>query len=223
MPQAQFIWMTVVLKVLMVFQVALILTSIYFFLSIILSFSPVTTPLPDCVPEKEIYISTNGIHADIIIPAHELDSDFLLQIQPLPATQFIAFGYGDKNFYIKTPEWKDLTFSVAFRALFLKSETSMHVTYYQWKARNWKSVKLCHQQLRTLIVYIESTFRYDQQGQLLKMEFEGYNKYDRFFEAEGNFSLFTTCNTWVNAGFKESEIRTAVWTPFDLGVLYHIN
>lgn len=223
MPQAQIIWKIIIVKILLVFQIVLVLIALYFFIAIILSFSPVNTPLPVCFPEKDIYISSNGIHADIIIPAHELDSDFLVQLQPLPGTQFIAFGWGDKNFYINTPEWKDLTFPVAFRALFLKSETAMHVTYYPWKGRNWTSVKICNQQLQSLIVYIESTFKNDQQGQLVKMEFEGYNKFDRFFEAEGSFSLITTCNTWVNTGFKQSEISTAVWTPFDLGVLYHIN
>lgn len=213
----------VVSTIMSLLEVIIMSTSLYFFISLILSFSPANITLPECKRDKEIFISTNGIHVDIIIPVHVFEPEFPEQLHILPTAEYIAFGWGDKNFYINTPEWKYLTFSVAFKALFLKSETAMHVTFYPGKGRNWKSIHLCDQQLRSLIVYIRSTFIHDQHGQLQKMDFEGYNEYDVFFDAKGSFSLFFTCNTWVNNGFKKSSVRTAVWTPFDLGVLYHIN
>lgn len=206
-----------------VFRAILILVAIYFLVTVTLSFIPFNSQLQDCQPDREIYVSTNGIHADIIIPVNYFKAEFFDRVQLLPGTQFIAFGWGDRNFYIKTPEWKDLTFSVAFKALFLKSETAMHLTFYPRKGNNWKPQRLCDQQLRTLIVYIINTFRYDENDQFIKMDFDGYNAYDVFYEAEGSFTLFNTCNVWVNRGFKKSGIKTAVWTPFDFGVLHHVN
>jgi uncharacterized protein (TIGR02117 family) len=134
----------------------------------------------------------------------------------------VAFGWGDRNFYLKTPEWSDLTFTVAFKALFLKSNTAMHVTLYPRKINSWKQLPLCDEQLMALIDYINNSFAEDENGKLVKMDFEGYHQFDSFFEAKGSFSLFKTCNVWVNSALKEAEVRTAVWTPIDFGVLYHI-
>src|SRR5690606_25045626 len=149
-------------KAYMFFQVLIIVIALYFFVAVTLSFIPVNAQFHDCLPDNKLYISTNGVHTDIKIPVEYFNSEFINQIQILPGTQFVAFGWGDKNFYLNTPEWKDLTFSVAFKALLLKSEASMHVTFYPWKGTNWKPLHLCDQQLRLLIVYILNTFKYDE-------------------------------------------------------------
>jgi len=38
----------------------------------------------------------------------------------------------------------------------------------------------------------------------------------------GSFSLFNTCNVWVNKALKVTGIETSVWSPFDFGVLHHL-
>ena len=198
------------------------LTILYFAFATLFSFLPTHPPAKNCIPEKYIYLNTNGVHVDLIVPAEYIDDTFNAQLGVMPATRYIAFGWGDRNFYINTPEWSDLTFPVAFRALFLKSRTAMHVTFYSQKINSWKQLSLCSEQLSTLIDYIHNSFAENEDGKLVKMDFEGYNQYDSFFEARGSFSLFKTCNVWVNKALKEAEIRTAVWTPFDFGVLVHV-
>lgn len=195
---------------------------LYFAFAILFSFLPTHPPDKNCLPEKNIFLNTNGVHVDLIIPIDQLDSSFRKQLGVMPATQYVAFGWGDRNFYLKTPEWSDLTFTVAFKALFLKSSTAMHVTFYSRKVDSWKQLPLCDEQLLTLIDYINNSFAEDENGKLVKIDFEGYHQYDSFFEAKGSFSLFKTCNVWVNRALKKAEVRTAVWTPFDFGVLYHI-
>jgi len=39
---------------------------------------------------------------------------------------------------------------------------------------------------------------------------------------KGSFSCFKTCNTWTNQTLKKAEIKTAIWTPFDSGILKHL-
>jgi len=82
----------------------------------------------NCLAEKEIFVSSNGVHLDIILPLENIDSEFLRKLEIPSQTEYISFGWGDKQFYVNTPEWKDLTFKTAFTALFLKSESAMHVT-----------------------------------------------------------------------------------------------
>lgn len=196
---------------------------LFFAFAILFSFLPTHPPEKSCTPGNFIYLNTNGVHVDFILPADALPPSLKNHLNVMPNTQFIAFGWGDRNFYVKTPEWSDLTIPVAFKALFLKSESAMHVTYYSWQMNSWKTLNLCEQQQSAIIEYIVDTFQKDEQGRLIKMEFSGYNEFDSFYEANGSFTMFNTCNVWVNRALKLAEVKTAVWTPFDFGVLYHIN
>ena len=175
-----------------------------------------------CTPEDEIYISTNGVHLDIIFSVKEIDSILRKQIEIPANTKFVSFGWGDKQFYINTPEWKDLTFPVAFKSLFLKSETAIHVTFYSQAYPFWNKITVCSEQLESLNNYIFQSFACDNTGKIVKVPISGYTFNDNFYNATGSFSLFRTCNVWVNTALKEAGIRTAIWSPFDVGVLYHI-
>lgn len=84
----------------------------------------------------DIYILTNGVHTDIVLPTKTnfIDWSEWLPSQNIKSQQknfsYIAIGWGDKGFYLNTPEWKDLKFSTAFKAAFGLSTSAMHCTYY---------------------------------------------------------------------------------------------
>ncbi|MFW6275131.1 MAG: TIGR02117 family protein [bacterium] len=195
----------------------------YLAVAVILSLLPTHPADLDCQKNYTIYVNTNGVHIDIIIPKNHLDKNLATQLQVLPSTGYIAFGWGDKKFYLNTPDWSDLTFPVAFQALFLRSETAMHVTRYRNQYRSWKPIKICSSQLDELNQYISSSFETDDKGNIIKIDVNGYGYNDYFYEAKGSFSLFTTCNIWVNKALKEIQIKTSVWSPFDFGILYHLS
>ncbi|MGC9354073.1 MAG: DUF2459 domain-containing protein [Mariniphaga sp.] len=201
-----------------------IVAGIVFYLACALFFSllPTHPPKQTCLPGNEIFIASNGVHLDIIFPVENIEPQLLQSLDVLPGTLFIGFGWGDKEFYIKTPEWSDLTLPVAFKALFLKSKTAMHVTFYPYSFQSWKKLLLCSEQLKKLNRYVFNSFKKDNQGNLLKMDFGGYTMYDDFYNATGSFSIFHTCNVWVNVALKEIEVKTSVWSPFDFGILYHL-
>ena len=190
--------------------------------ALLFSFLPTHPPKHNCLHQYEVFVASNGIHLDIFLPIENIEPQILHQLDVLPGTLFIGFGWGDKDFYIKTPEWTDLTFPVAFKALFLKSEAAMHVTYLPFSLQSWQKIQLCNSQLKTLNLYIENSFKKDKNGNFLKTNFNGYSHYDTFYDATGSFSLFKTCNVWVNTALKKIEIKTSVWSPFNFGVLFHI-
>jgi uncharacterized protein (TIGR02117 family) len=200
----------------------IIIIVIYAVTALILSVLKTHPPKLNCSAEIEIFITTNGIHLDIVLPIENIESSFLKKLEILPGTKYVAFGWGDKKFYTNTPEWKDLTFSTAFTALFLKSKTAMHVTCYSQKYKTWKLVRICPKQADILNIYIYDSFLQTENGELKKIEVPGYYSSDFFFEAKGFFSLFKTCNTWVNRALKEIGVETSVWSPFDFGILYHL-
>jgi uncharacterized protein (TIGR02117 family) len=212
-----------ILKILRTFFLslfALIIT--YMFFALLFSLLPTHPPEKSCLPVKNIYITSNGVHLDIIIPVEDIKEDFIKKLDILPGTEYVSFGWGDKEFYIKTPEWSDLTFPVAFRALFLKSNSAMHVTCYFKSYDFWEKINLCQEQLNTMNDYIEHSFKKTEDGDLNKLSFPGYTAYDNFYNSHGSFSIFRTCNVWTNNALKEIGIKTSVWSPFTFGVLYHL-
>ena len=195
---------------------------IYFVFALLFSIIRTIPHEQTCSPTIEIFIASNGVHLDIILPVENIDPEFQKELKILNNTKFVAFGWGDKDFYINTPEWSDLTFCTAFKALFLKSKTAMHVTCFQSSSQSWRCLKLCKSQSDLLNKYIENSFAKTENGNLIKLDVEGYSNFDCFFEAKGSFSFYKTCNIWVNKALKEIGVSTSVWSPFEFGILYHL-
>ena len=169
-----------------------------------------------------IYASSNGVHTDIIIPIENIDINILKNLHVHPNTKFVAFGWGDKGFYLHTPTWGDLTFSTAFNAVFLKSDTAMHITEYTKTNKEWKEIAVCFPQIERLNKSFVNSFQSDKNNSFLKIEGYTYGNNDTFYEANGSYSCLKTCNTWTNNVLKKAEIKTAIWTPFDSGILNHL-
>ena len=182
-----------------------------------------THPAPSVCPEKKsAYITTNGVHLSIIVPVNRLDTAFAEELHLTPGTRFVSFGWGDRGFYLTTPTWGDLTFKTAFRALFLKTPSAMHIDDYRYRDEDWHEVPLCPEQMERLLTYIRASFSTDSNDQIIKIPHAGYASSDRFFEAEGHFTCFRTCNVWVNDALKVAQVPTSIWSPFDKGVLFQL-
>ena len=193
----------------------------YMLAAVVLSLLKTRPETLSCAPEAALFTGSNGVHLDLVIERKQLDPGFARQLQLPAGTRYVAFGWGDKNFYLHTPEWKDLTAPTAFKAVFLKSESAMHVTAYKKPRAHWEKTRICRQQMDMLLLYISKSFQYDGDGQIIPIGSNAYGYNDRFYHAHGSFSLFKTCNVWVNAGLKEAEVPTSLWSPFAFGVLYH--
>ncbi|CAN5383871.1 TIGR02117 family protein [soil metagenome] len=191
----------------------------YIIISLILTVITIDRKANDEKFSKLIYLSTNGVHLDIVIPKKDIDSLVLSGIKHNETENYLSFGWGDENFYINTPTWGDLTFSNAFKAMFLKTTTLMHVTRYKQKRTDWIEIKVNEFELQKLNTYLLNTFESNENGMKLILENKGYSSIDDFYKSKGSFSCFNTCNSWVNKGFKESGLKSCLWTPFDFGLL----
>lgn len=166
-----------------------------------------------------IYIKTNGVHLDLILPKDLISKPLLKGLYYKPTENYLAFGWGDENFYINTPTWDDLTVSNAFQALFLESSSLMHVTRYSQPKPNWIKIPVSTNQLQKINTYILNSFKTDTNQNKLLLKDKGYTSSDDFYKAKGSYSFYSTCNSWVNRGLKQSGLKACYWTPFDFGVL----
>ena len=174
-----------------------------------------------------IYIKTNGVHTDIVVPVRNGHMDWSRQVlfantvSKDTAFRYLAVGWGDKGFYLQTPEWKDLKASVALKAAFALSTSAMHATFYRQMNENeqCKKIIIRQSQYDQLIKYIDESFQHNADGSYQHIVTNAnYGKTDAFYEAKGRYSLFYTCNTWANQALKSCCQRAALWTLTDKGI-----
>lgn len=191
----------------------------YIIVSLILTAITIDRKADNKISDKSIYLSTNGVHLYIVLPVKNMDSLLLSGIKHSATDNYLSFGWGDENFYMNTPTWGDLTFNNAFSALFLKSTTLLHINRYKQKYSDWVEIKLNEPELQKMNAYLQNTFETDKNGLKIILENKGYSSTDDFYKSKGSYSCFKTCNSWVNTGFRESGLKSCLWTPFDFGLL----
>lgn len=201
----------------------LLIPVIYLLISLVLTSITVNKKLNQEDADKSIFLTTNGVHLDIVLPKENIDSLLLSGLYHRPTDNFLSFGWGDENFYLKTPTWADLTFKNAFIALFLKSSSLIHLTRYQIEEEDWVEIRVTDSELKKLNTYLFRSFNLNEAGEKVMLSNRGYSSRDNFYKAEGNFSCFKTCNSWVNSGLKESGMKACYWTPFDFGLINKYN
>jgi uncharacterized protein (TIGR02117 family) len=186
----------------------------------------------DAKDEVAIYILTNGVHTDIVVPVKNKLFDwskkvlFENTIKKDSTAQFLAMGWGDKGFYLDTPEWSDLKASVAFNAATGLGNTAIHATFYSKmiESKTCKKILISEEQYQRLTKYITESFQKDATGNYINIiTTANYGQNDTFYEANGSYSMFHTCNTWANNGLKSCGQKCCLWTPFDTGIFLKYN
>ncbi len=192
----------------------------------------IEVPAKDDGQKKEIpvYIYTNGVHTDIVMPVKNDLQDWSTKI-PFANTKsretdyrFVGIGWGDKGFYLDTPTWSDLKFSTAFKAAFWLSESAMHCTYYRTmkEGADCKMIMISKDQYKKLVAFVEEKFDRDEKGSFILVPTKAvYGNNDAFYDAQGTYSFLDTCNTWTNNALKAAGQKAALWTPTDYGIFIH--
>ncbi|HTE00230.1 MAG TPA: TIGR02117 family protein [Mucilaginibacter sp.] len=177
-----------------------------------------------------IYIETNGDHTDIVVPVKNQMKDWHTEISYQntisrdTTCNYVAIGWGDKGFYLNTPTWSQLKFSVAFKAAFGLSTSAIHATFCHnlSESADCKKIMISNAQYDKLVTYIDSTFKRDIQGNVVNIKTNAnYDKEDAFYDAKGKYNLFYTCNTWANGALKACGQKACLWTVSDMGIFYH--
>ncbi len=214
------------LKYLAIFILSLVT---YLLIVTLLSLVSVNKDVAENQQEIPIYILTNGVHTDIVLPLKREHYDWTNQLKPEHTRakdstyQYAALGWGDKGFYLETPTWADLKASTALKAASGLSSTAMHVTFYKdlKEGKSCKKLQISSDNYKKLILFINESFQ-TKSGEFLKIETDAvYGKHDVFYEANGSYSLFYTCNSWANQALKAANQKAALWTISHSGIFRH--
>jgi len=208
------------------FLVLLIMVGLYFLAAEILS-GVIVNKNQDQPKEMAVYVYTNGLHADIVIPIKTEIIDWSQKIKFSDTKSkdsiqnFVAVGWGNKEFFIDTPSVSDLKLSIAVRAGLGIGPSAMHATFLKGIVEDefCRKIELSKSQYLDLVNFIESYFKKDSLGNFINIPTpDTYGNDDAFYEAKGTYTIFFTCNTWANSALKSAGLRSCLWTPFQSGI-----
>ena len=185
-------------------------------------------------PERgvQLYVRTNGVHTWILMPKVTPIMDWRPYAPPghlrdprYGRGDYIAVGYGNREFYLNTPTWADLTVRRAFYAAFGGGPPLLHVEHdYRPRPTEYtRPLRVTPGQYRRLVDFVRARFRLDRQGRTIPLLGRGYNDWDMFYEANGGYSFVLTCNEWTGRALRHAGVRTGLWTPFSQSVMWRLD
>lgn len=176
----------------------------------------------------QLYLLSNGVHTDIVLPVRHGTSDLRTWFPPSDtrsgdsSAQWVAIGWGDRGFYLETPTWADLSPRVAIHAVAGLGDCALHVTYHHrmQEGELCKPFTIDAQAYGKLKTYIANALVFDGDGRTEPIPTEArYGAHDAFYAGKGAYSLFHTCNTWTNNALRTAGARACLWTPFQGPIL----
>jgi uncharacterized protein (TIGR02117 family) len=210
----------------------LVLAAAYLLAALVLGLVPENANSTQPKDGISVYLISNGVHADLLIPVSALDPKWRARLvgsqSELAGVPYLAFGWGDREFYLNTPTWADLRASVALRALLGHDQTVVHVQpsgppLASAKSRDeLRRIRVTTAQMEQLLGYLERGFALDGAGEVEPIAGASYQGLDRFYPAVGHYSVFTTCNEWVRAGLAVAGVRVPRWAPFGRAIFYQL-
>lgn len=169
-----------------------------------------------------IYIVSNGVHVALVLPKVAAGIDWrgwapgADLVDPRYANyDNLAIGWGERAFFLKTATWADVKLRTILHAAHGSDVTLMHVEHVPapQPGDDVRSVVLRPEEYRRLAAYIRGSVA------ALRTRYPGYDANDVFYEAQGHYDAFRTCNAWVGDALRQAGVRIGRWTPFPVTVL----
>ena len=196
----------------------------YVLIGMILSLIPVNG---DAVPGGDVvvYLEGYGVHTDIVVPTRTERIDWSTIVPPgdtsdKVAREYLAFGWGSKDFYLNVPGWSDLwkpKFAlIALKAISGMGGTALHTIYEQKPVvgPGCRRLTLSSAQYDALVQYILSSGKRNESGAFIRIDcnLPIYGGASAFYEGTGRYSPVFTCNAWANSALKACGQKCCLWT-----------
>ncbi len=195
--------------------------------AILIGLIPVNRGFRNAEQGIEVFVYADRAHSEIVVPAQTEMVDWREHCPPGDfrvideGMEYMAFGWGDRDFYIQTERWSDLRWGTTLKAMLLPTRTIVHVARCRrpQPSKWYRRVVLNREQYERLSRHIWTSFRLDETQRPSLIADTAYGDYDAFYEARGKYFFFNTCNSWTGRGLKRAGVRTGLWTSFAWGLL----
>jgi uncharacterized protein (TIGR02117 family) len=165
-----------------------------------------------------IWVATNGVHTGLILPTRTAEHDWSPLVRPEHiadrryAGRYLWFGWGDREFYLNTPTWAEVSPRTVVSAAIGSDQTLVHVDHLLEPWPDARPIRLSPEQYRTLVAAIRGSF-----GGTTPIR--GYDVADVFYPGRGHYDAIRTCNWWTAKMLTKAGVRVGAWTPFSATVM----
>lgn len=177
-----------------------------------------------------IFVRTNGVHTWLMMPTVAAGMDWrpLAPAEhikdPRYAGNYLAIGYGNRDFYLNTPSWSDLSPRIALAAAIGQGLGLVHVEHERDPRANdyQKPIVLTPGEYRKLATHVRRSFDLDGGGRTVPLLGRGYGPADTFYEGRGRYDAHRTCNEWTGEALRAAGVRTGIWTPLSQSIMLRL-
>jgi uncharacterized protein (TIGR02117 family) len=170
----------------------------------------------------EIMVGDNGIHTELVLPLVTPDKDWREDFPAahVPAAKapytHVAVGWGEQEFYLNTPTWREFRLSTAIRAM-IGGDPLVHVAHYIRPAPgpDNRPLRITREQYRRLVARIEASLAPEAERE----RYPGYDVHDVFYTAQGRYNWRKSCNQWTSDTLAAAGVKVGRWTPLAGGVM----
>ncbi len=169
-----------------------------------------------------IMVETNGVHTAIVMPLVTPQKDWRAVFPasdlaaPDRAYTHVSVSWGEREVFLDTPTWADLSPATALRAA-LGGDGLLHVAHYVRPApsETARELRLRPAEYGRLVRAVEAQVLPGER----RPRYQGYEDYDVFYAAPGRYHVGNTCNQWTSDVLAAAGVKTGWWTPFAGGVM----
>lgn len=156
-------------------------------------------PVQDQEEPRLIYVVSHGWHTGIVVKRDDIEAQLWPEKDAFPEALYLEVGWGDRDFYQAPKAGLGLLLQAALRSpasvLFV---IGMPTTVTQYFPRGEIiEIPLSRRGLEALATFVHATYKRDETGQTIPVGHGNWHKHSTFYLAEGEYSLFNTCNTWT--------------------------
>lgn len=150
-----------------------------------------------------IYLVKQRWHTGIVFQRSKVDTNLWKEINDFKDAEWIDVGWGDKEFY----QYPGFDPGLAVKALFYPTPSTLRVAGIYISIEKYAQISdaavkinLTKEQFDSLSGLISNSYSKNENNEPVILN---KREISTFYEAEGNYHLFNTCNTWVAEKLKK--------------------
>lgn len=203
----------------------LLIVGLYFIAALVGSFIAANSDWHEPVRGIPIFVETNGVHVSLIVPMSAAGEDLSDLIRPehLSNTDLYGthamIGWGHGRVYRNARTWGDVKSGDIGSAIIGSDDTTLHIYHLidPRPAPHRKRFLVSQREYQSITASIRSTFHLTADGQ--SKAYPAYGPNNLFYDSNGHYSAYTTCNEWTGAVLRKAGVRIGIWTPMPGGVM----
>lgn len=157
---------------------------------------------------KTIYLVKIRWHTGIIFKTEQVDTSVWKFISDFKDFTYVDVGWGDEAFY----QHPGFDLDLAAKALFEKTGSALRIAGFNRNIKDYLSgmdyaekLVLSEDEFRGICSYIQSSyFVINNKPVVLNSRLSGAVQ---FYKAEGWYTVFNTCNTWIAKGLSRAGLE----------------